>query len=657
MKIWFIALFLLCLVLIFSTNARDNFTGMSSPSGPLDKIDVTQPAKKVLKDIVAKDPNRYNSFFNNLGARSSRNDAKYPLMWPLTAGDINNRLAFAPTATTNGWTTKNLMVTENPLTDEYIWFTGDTDQIRVFSPSNPSNPDNYLSGWSSPLQIGMCGPAGGAPDAYAGPRYGPSCYDGCDTLTSELSSPFSITTQPSRNICSGNIYSQKSPAISHCHDTNYTYLRNGFDQKVYGYAHREYPYIDPASVGCKFKTDQEAYACCTSFSADAKTTKETCWSAFMPSASTTTSVCQPFMLGICEENWDAPACQSYLDSWKDNSDVGEVVKMTVANYINSMSTRYPCTYSDGKPGTNDYTTPLLGKVCTLSGGGVRDDSKDNFIGDTLIKLCSETAEGGVCDDILQEYCAQFTREDLISDSSEILQKICGCHLAVANQQPVQKCQGPNAPRSCLKNINPKIQPNQYVYPGTPLQCDPVCVQPGTVQHQGPACTQTVCIMENVNANLINSACKGGVTIAQICGNDKVGDGTGNCYMNNVEVNLINSTCGGVFLDQQCNACFTFPPDRPWETTLVPCCDPSNTNGGQCSDDQGGGGGIGSGKGSSGGGANTNANAWSKKSIVIVGVVALILIVLLGGVVYFSTKTSEPDNEIADASVFDEPLRF
>lgn len=597
--VWWIiaaaAIFIFCIYAFFRGSSNENFE-KSDPTAPaatlpVDNIDVTQnSAVNILKEL-AKDPNRYNGFFNSLDVASSKVDAKYPLMWPLSAGNINNRLAFAPTKEVSRWPLesyfyKNLMVTESPPTDEYIWFTGNAGNIRVYSPSNPSGANNYLSGWNVPLQLGMCSSrGGGGPEQYAGPRYGASCAAGCDTLTKEITNPFSFATQSNTKICGPNQFSFAPPGTMHCHDTNEPYLRNAFDQHVKGFGNRNYPYIDPNSLGCKWKTDQEAYACCTTFNGDGRL-KDRCGPAFMPSDHTGASQCQPFMMALCESNWESNACLPYLDSWKHNSDVGDNVKQTVANYINGMSLRAACTYEDDTPGTNDYTTPLLGTkgVCKLNdGSGDRDDSKDEFINRTMITLCSKTSEGGVCDDILQQYCAQFTRHDLDQDDSGVLQKLCGCHLAVSGQGPVQKCEGSGAPPDCLTGISPLIQPDQYTYPGTPLQCDPICVWPDTIQRDAPPCTQSVCIMENVNVNLLNSGCKGDIKISQVCGDDATGTKTGNCYMNNVDVGLINSSCGGVFLDQQCNACFTFPPNKPWETTLVPCCDPSNKNGGLCRD--------------------------------------------------------------------------
>jgi hypothetical protein len=490
-----------------------------------------------------------------------------------------------------------------------------------------------------------------------------SCVNSNPT-TRITGSPFAFATNPSHQICAGNMSSQNSGPVLHCHDATSPSLRNAFTVPLTGFGNKPYPYIDPNNIGCKFKTDQEAYACCTSFTPGVDQIKNSCADAFMPSATTGSSLCQPFMLAICETNWESPACQPYLDSWQQNRDVYPVVQTTIANYINSMADRYKCTYIDGpmkgQPGTNDYTTPLINRRCQLADNSLRDDSKDDFINNTLIHLCTTEggdSRGGICDDILQQYCAQFQRQDLYDDPT--LLKICGCHLPVVNQGPVQKCQGQNAPKTCLTGINPTIQQNQYTFPATPSQCDPICVTAGTIQREGPSCTQTVCIMENVDTTLINSACKGGITISQVCGDDGAGTKTGNCYMSNVDINLINSTCGGIFLDQQCNACFTFPPDKPWESTQVSCCDPSNSNGGKCDTSlpppiiipppKGGPPPVVPPKG--GGGTTTQKESWLKKNAIKIGIAIVIigfLILAIGLVFHFNRR--EPATLVTGSDV-------
>ncbi len=167
--------FAACLILWRPT--KDMFAAVNTAltgAPDMNNINVQQPATEILK-ILARDPNRYVGFFNNLNVYSSKNDAKYPLYWPLTAGDINNRLAFGPVVEQQVYDSKNLMVTTNPQTDEYIWFTGDNGPIRAYSPSAPTNAGNYLGNWTARLQFGMCNNYGGPLDSTGGPYYGALC--------------------------------------------------------------------------------------------------------------------------------------------------------------------------------------------------------------------------------------------------------------------------------------------------------------------------------------------------------------------------------------------------------------------------------------------------------------------------------------------------
>lgn len=665
--------------------AADIFAG----ADPLDGIDVKQPAAEILKEL-GKIPNRYDGFFNVLNRASDKKNQKYPLMWPLTAGDIDNRLAFEKTVVSNG-ETKNLMVTDpstnSNATDEYIWYQGDNAQIRTYSPSNPTDNNNYLSGWSGPLQKGMCNGRGGPPNEHGGAAYGPSCSNGCDNLFQYTTGQekFSFATLSDQNICAGNNTMQGSPAILHCHDTTSDYLRNAFDTQVYGYANKAYPYIDitdPSQVAqsCKFKTDQEAFACCTSSGSDQ--IAQMCGPGFMPSAETQNSLCIPFMLALCETNWDQDACQRYLGSYKSNDDVRPVVQRTVANYINGIADRpeNKCTYTDGplkgQPGTNDYTSPAIGKMCKKADNTLRDDANDPFLSDSLFKLCSldsGSSDGflstrdGICDNILNQYCAQFTRQDLQLDeaSGGILMKLCGCHLAVPQQKPDGGCIGNSPPQTCLKYSSPNfpqgisttVQSTQYPYPATPSQCDPICNQAGVIPNN-QTCTETVCIMDNVNVQTIASSCGKGINITQVCAQGTKGKGTGNCYMSDVYVNSISSSCGGVFLNQNCNACFTYPEGEPWNAKQVPCCDPGNNSGGQCGTIGGGGDGGGGDDGGSGGSSSgVGFFSWLKEHALKVGgaiMVLGLLIMMIGIIIYY---TEDVGYDVRDAGATTEIPSF
>lgn len=655
---------LLLVVIILSGSVRETFGAVTGKIPTVDpgSIDIQRPATEILKDLAQDADTRYLPFFGKYDGSlvNQRSDQKFPLLWPLTTGDINSRLSFDPSFQFADYTYKKLIVTSDPPSQERIWFAGSVgtnpndpkSQIRSYDPSESSDANNFLGGW-------YWGVAEGNP--YS-PYYGGSCPRGkCDSLVKDMySNPFSLTTSDGGKYNSGNDNWQTAPSIVHCY-TGQKNVQDAFNQQVVGQGWKPYPYFDGNSPMCVWKTDQEAYGCCTSSAANNNFSpefKSMCAPAFMPSATTTTSLCQPLMLSICETNWDSDACNLYLESWQRNSDVRAVVQTTVANYINNMANKYPCEYADGTKGTNDYTSPSIGKICRLTTGSnknaPRDDSQDSFLNNTLFKLCTadydktttETSRGGICDNILNQYCAQFTRDELLLDNT--LRKICGCHLPVPDQKIDLTCDSPGAPPTCLKYESPSypqgisktVQTNQYPFPETPQQCDPICESPGVIPNGGPSCTQTVCIIDNVNIDMLSSSCHQGITINQVCGGT-TGDGTGNCYISDVDVNLINSDCGGILLNQACNACFTYPEGEPWNVTKVPCCDPANNSGGQCTSPGGNGGGDGG--GSSGG---IGFSSWLRENATKVGIaiaVLGILIMFIGMYMYFTEKPKDVES--------------
>lgn len=339
--------------------------------------------------------------------------------------------------------------------------------------------------------------------------------------------------------------------------------------------------------------------------------------------------CQNIMLKMCENNWTQEACAAYLQSFENGNgikDVSTVFQKAIANYINGQSERTGC-------GPNDYTSPKLGSSCKMPNGQIRDDSKDTFIYGTMLNFCSLNAASGVCDNILNQYCSQFTREDLNTDAA--LQRLCGCHMSDGS---------PLAPGTTpLKLSDNTRQPDQYLYPGVSKACDPLCSFSGTLQSAAPQCSHTVCIMDDVGIQLINSNC-GNVNISQVCGPSYDGtDATGYCYMSNIDVDSINSSCGGAAISQHCKACFSFTPGDPSSAVPVDCKNPSGKP------YPGGGGGS---NPPTGGGSGVGFFSWLKEhanaigaSIMILG----ILLIIIGIIIYFIHAKDISDAPPASAS--------
>lgn len=107
---------------------------------------------------------------------------------------------------------------------------------------------------------------------------------------------------------------------------------------------------------------------------------------------------------------------------------------------------------------------------------------------------------GVCDNALIDYCKQYTRQDLLNDPNL---RFCGCSLPV-EQYPA---------RQLARRIN-----------GTaiPTACDQLCDDNDAIKlgNQPNACTvNSICLIDNVDINIVDSVILGDVFIDQECGVD------------------------------------------------------------------------------------------------------------------------------------------
>lgn len=97
----------------------------------------------------------------------------------------------------------------------------------------------------------------------------------------------------------------------------------------------------------------------------------------------------------------------------------------------------------------------------------------------LVNLCSSPLVPGGCDLFLSNYCSQYTRDQIGSDS--VLASLCGCYA-------------------------PLLYPTDTVAP----QCDSMCHLSSTAQLSNPCtgvidrCSNTVCVIDNVNISLVNT---------------------------------------------------------------------------------------------------------------------------------------------------------
>ena len=521
------------------------------------------------KSIRTNTGDPYSGYYGNPNIASSRTNVSYSRFYPLNATSLNDSLRF-------GTYDPTIL---NGLVEVPISVDGDPNKAALyFNGYSPFGNQSY------PAQIQN--PGGPSPTNFPGQNL---------TMAGDAKTLYSNISDPNN---SDFFNSRLAPPVSWTPNTPYppqnlrmqsNYSDTLICNDIYGDGTGAYLYKTSEEnqklPQCRWRTFNEAFGCCTSTKQEASQDGK-CGPAFMPNAGINepVSLCPNLMVNACQEYWGkGGSCDTYLQEFTNTSDAKKVIQTTVRDYINSQAQRTGC-------GTNDYTTPRSpGGTCVNTDGKQRDDSKDQFLSTTLPFLCKSSP--GACDLILNEYCAQFTREDLENlDTNGTIQQICGCHLSGV---------GGSADQGGLTDISHVVQPNQYPYPGITTACDPICAFAGTIPYSTETCSSTVCILDDININQINS--QGSITINQICG------GTGSnakssCYISGLDINEINSQ-GKDFLNQNCTACYAFCPsdqwhqNRPANAVQVPCGNPlQNYNYGKSCGSGGTGGSSGSGSG-------------------------------------------------------------
>jgi hypothetical protein len=159
---------------------------------------------------------------------------------------------------------------------------------------------------------------------------------------------------------------------------------------------------------------------------------------------------------------------------------------------------------------------------------------DTFYNTAVPVLCRQNPDA--CAAPLSNFCKQFTRDYVVQQvesGNDLLQTLCGCHLPTA----------------------------QYPYSGwgQNLGCDPVCMYGEAIQEPGEQCSSTVCIMDNITVDIIDSQA-GNVTFQNVCsGCGSGGSGTCECWFSNINVNEIQSKMGNIDISSNCGKCMMVPP--------------------------------------------------------------------------------------------------
>lgn len=335
----------------------------------------------------------------------------------------------------------------------------------------------------------------------------------------------------------------------------------------------------------KFIDDVATVACC-SLPADQISGYEQCQYAFDPSS--TSNKCIPVMDEFCSGNWGASStigetCNNFLGNSPMNK---QVTQVTLQNYITSRS---PQDYISRPLANNGNALSLdyyNSNNCSLDSKPdncdtkpnqpcCRDDSDnpDNFFSYTVPYMCnyyygSEAGSNknnmqGACEQQLQYFCQEFSRDDLAADIT--LQNICGCFLLTEGPVDAPYVKGANDQYMTM-TASPQDESPYYEGTADPAgaQCDVLCdtsqIQSVTL---GGKCQQPVCMIDNVTINQVNSN-SGSINFDQTCGG-------GTCYISNVSINEAGSnTTGAITLSQDCGTCYTFDGNNLDTATQVYC---------------------------------------------------------------------------------------
>lgn len=220
-----------------------------------------------------------------------------------------------------------------------------------------------------------------------------------------------------------------------------------------------------------------------------------------------------------------------------------------ANDRNDTTAGYDCQAAD-RLSPNGY---VISHPCC------RDDNLDPFFKTGVPKMCMSNNDNRCTQSgILPYFCQQFSRDDIINAGNsagdtgsgqrqpQTLLNMCGCNLLSSNG-PVS---APTSITGTTGNAMNMIGQPQTVSPYSSqvqtagIRCDPICMN-ASIQN-GPTCTSSVCVIDNVNVNIVNSNASGGISLDQKCSPDS------SCYMSNIDINVINSNVsGGTNIIQGC----------------------------------------------------------------------------------------------------------
>jgi hypothetical protein len=275
-----------------------------------------------------------------------------------------------------------------------------------------------------------------------------------------------------------------------------------------------------------------------------------------------TDACLKWMSDNCVRDW-TPECSAYMGSLSGqqqeefitNSIIPGLRYGTVSESVAAAACQLqPSACSDFLQATVPYPPPSSNSAPTSNYG---------YSGTEVWDSVPSSNYG---------YCSRYQRKDMKNDDHR---NLCGCYLYndKSNYPFQDKAIGVTCDYICTSAEVPKVSD------GTPVQCD-----------------ESICVMDDVTINIINSKVGGGINFDQLCGNCK--GGTCQCYFSDVSINDIDSLIdGGINFKQSCGGnCFLDSQNQPYPggcpttgcTTSETCPDGTTCSKGHCVSISGGG---------------------------------------------------------------------
>lgn len=341
-----------------------------------------------------------------------------------------------------------------------------------------------------------------------------------------------------------------------------------------------------------------------------------------------------------------PATQDYSNSQGENICPSAVAQRCSAQDSDTRDQWNPNTglcfnYINSTRNLNTIQTPALVLKTTVDalnskfpGSSVlaSSDADIQTYTSNLLQACSSVP--GACDSGLNTMCGNYTRQDIIdaynrytSNPSDIQAKniysACGCHL----------------PADQYSNWAGDIDQT----------CDPLCqlagsIPKGSTLGQKDQCTQSVCIMDQISVDVINSNIGDGVSFNMVC--PGCSGGTCSCIFSQDTVNVLNSNVGkGINFSADCNTCAIQPDSNSPARTPIQCPNGQGTT-------------SGGGSGTSGSGGTSTSKKWYEKHRdLLIGVLVGIAVLMIILIIFFSSSSSSSPSEGGDIQNYFDAYSF